>query len=189
MTDLNKRFRNCTLDNYNCETDEQKELIKYIKSCVTGEFKENIVLIGGVGLGKTHIAYGIINALEEIKRRANDEYEWYTNKKVNLTSIKTIIDNIRACWKPNADKYDHEAIINLKTIPLLIIDEVGVQYGTESERLELFDIFNCRYNDMLPTMVISNCNKEQMSKILGQRITDRLFGSAKIFELEGVSKR
>lgn len=189
MTDLNKRFRACKLENYNCDTAEQKELVDYLTNCITNGFNENIVLIGGVGLGKTHLAYGIVNALEEIKQIAATKSEYYTCKAVELTTIKTIIDNIRACWKSSADKYDFDKISKIKEIPLLIIDEVGVQYGTESERLELFDIFNYRYNQMLPTFVISNCNKEQIAKILGQRITDRLFGGAKIFELDGVSKR
>ncbi len=185
MTEYTKRFSQCTFENF----DGQGELVEYLKSCVETGFNENIVLVGGVGLGKTHLAYAIINSLEEVKEIPATKSIYYTSKKVELTTIKAIIDGIRACWKPNADDYTYKFISKIKEIPLLIIDEVGIQYGTESERLELFDIFNYRYNQMLPTMVISNCNKEQMSKILGQRITDRLFGGAKIFELQGVSRR
>ena len=185
MTEYTKRFAQCTFANF----DGQGELVEYLKSCVESGFNENIVLIGGVGLGKTHLAYAIINALEEVRTIPATNSTTYTSRKAELTTIRAIIDGIRACWKSNASEYDYKFISKIKEIPLLIIDEVGVQYGTESERLELFDIFNYRYNQMLPTMVISNCNKEQISKILGQRITDRLFGGAKVFELQGVSKR
>lgn len=187
MTDLLKRFRNCSLENYNCDTDTQKRLVEYLKTCIANNFEDNIIIMGGVGLGKTHIAYAVVNALEEIKQTPTSEY--YTKNKVYMTTIKTIIDDIRKCWKPNADDYDYRRVNQVKTIPLLIIDEIGIQYGSESERIELFDIFNYRYNEMLPTIVISNCNKQQMGKILGQRIIDRLFGSAKVFEIQGKSKR
>ena len=73
--------------------------------------------------------------------------------------------------------------------PLLIIDEVGVQYGSDSERTELYEIFNSRYNDMLPTIVVSNNTVEELQRILGQRIYDRLSGGALIFELNGRSHR
>lgn len=188
MTEFTKRFKDCTLENYKIDTSEQKALVEYLKSCIDNGFKDNIVIMGGVGLGKTHLAYAVVNKLEEIKEYSQAPM-FYTRKKVELTTIKAIIDGIRACWKQNADEQDYKFIRRIKEIPLLIVDEVGVQYGTESERLELFDIFNSRYNDMLPTMIISNCNKEQISKILGQRIVDRLFGGAKTFELQGASKR
>ena len=191
MTELNKRFKACSLDNFKCESREQQEMINYFKNCLEKGFNENVILIGGVGLGKTHIAYSLINSLEKIKKSeySKASFEYYTNEKAELTTIKGIIDAIRACWHKDADEIDRNTVKRVKSIGLLIVDEVGVQYGTDSERLELFDIFNYRYNEMLPTMILSNLNREQIDRTLGQRISDRLFGGAKIFELKGQSKR
>ena len=75
------------------------------------------------------------------------------------------------------------------TCPVLIIDEIGVQYGTENERTELYEVFNRRYEDELPIIAISNHDKDALLKILGQRIFDRLTGGAKIFTLSGKSYR
>lgn len=187
MTSYNKRFKNCTFDNFKPETKEQEEAIVYLKDCVVNGFKDNIAIMGGVGTGKTHLAYAIINALETIKDYGY--YQMYTNEKVNMTTIKSMIDNIRNTWKKEADNLDHSIVADYSRVPLLIIDEIGVQYGSESERVELFEIFNNRYNDMLPTMILSNLNKEQIGKVLGQRIIDRVFSGSKTFEFVGKSKR
>ena len=100
-------------------------------------------------------------------------------------TIKDIIDNIRASWK-------EPEISDMKgfcSCPLLIIDEIGVQYGTDGERNELYTVFNRRYEDMLPIMAISNNSLTELQNILGQRIYDRLIDGALIFELNGRSHR
>jgi DNA replication protein DnaC len=187
MTQLLKKFKDCSFENFKTENKEQEALVRYLKDCLRNGFKENIALMGSVGTGKTHLAYAIVNALEEIRVYGNAEM--YTANKVNITTIKSMIDNLRTSWRREADEIDSKIVSSYSKIPLLIIDEVGVQYGTESERVELFEIFNTRYGNELPTMIISNCTKEQISKFLGQRIIDRLFGGAKVFELTGNSKR
>ena len=187
MTVLLKRFETCSLDNFDISSQEQKEMVDYFKDCISNGFKDNIVVTGSVGTGKTHLAYALVNALEEIKEYSTTRI--YTAKTVNITTIKSMIDNIRITWKKEADETDMRIVQDYSKIPLLIIDEVGVQYGSESERIELFEIFNTRYGNELPTMIISNLNKEQMAKVLGQRIIDRLYSGAKIFELIGKSKR
>lgn len=188
MTAFTKRFANCSLDNFATNDEEQTKMIEYLKSCLTNGFSENIVITGGVGLGKTHLAYSIVNALEK-KMTSPTGWEFYTKKSVDLVNIKYIIDNIKNLWKDKADGYDKNIVAEFKKIGVLIIDEVGVQYGTDSERLELFEIFNARYNAMLPTIIISNHTLEELPRILGLRIIDRLFSGAKFFELKGKSKR
>lgn len=38
-------------------------------------------------------------------------------------------------------------------VPLLVIDEIGMQYGTESGQNHLFDVLGRRYRDMMPTIL------------------------------------
>lgn len=179
-----KRFENASFDNYKAETAEQKRLVEALKNGVEKGFNENILIVGGVGTGKTHLAYAVVNALAE-KKTANNGYRYYTETSVIYRPIKSMIDNIRAAWKdPEAAEMNSYC-----TVPLLIIDEIGVQYGTENERTELYELFNRRYEDELPIIAISNHDKDALLRILGQRIFDRLTGGAKIFELTGRSFR
>lgn len=186
MTKVVKRFENCSLENYTCETDEQKKLVAAIKEGIINGFKENIIIIGGVGTGKTHLAYAILNALAEKHFFRDNEFAWYDEKKVAYRTIKSIIDGVKNSW---ADKECVNPIYELMEQPLLIIDEIGVQYGSDSERTELYELFNSRYEDKKPTIAISNYDLPALQKTLGQRIFDRLAGGALIFELRGKSQR
>lgn len=179
-----KRFENVSLDNYTAETPEQKKLVETLKAGIEKGFDKNILIVGGVGTGKTHLAYAVVNALAK-KKTASSGYRYYSEEKVIYRPIKSIIDNIRAAWK-DPESAEMNAYC---TCPVLIIDEIGVQYGTENERTELYEVFNRRYEDELPIIAISNHDKDALLKILGQRIYDRLTGGAAIFELTGRSYR
>lgn len=186
MTRMCKRFSAAGFDNYCCETEVQRNIVSVLKHGVKNGFSRNILLIGGVGTGKTHLAYAVLNALAEVKiSSSNPSYRWYSENKVIYRTAKDIIDNIRASWK-------EPEISDMKefcSCPLLIIDEIGVQYGTDGERNELYTVFNRRYEDMLPIMAISNNSLTELQNILGQRIYDRLIDGALIFELNGRSHR
>lgn len=179
-----KRFAFCSLDNYIAATAEQKALVNELGEVIERGMNGNILIIGSVGTGKTHLAYAIMNACAG-RWKASDGEEYYRSDKVYYTTIKEIIDNIKSSWKDPAAS-DMETYCK---VPLLIIDEIGVQYGTDSERTELYEVFNRRYNDMLPIIAISNHDKDALLHILGQRIYDRLTGGASIFELSGKSYR
>lgn len=177
-----KRFEKASFENYICETAEQRALLAYLQEKCKQGFDENVFIIGGVGLGKTHLAYAVLKCMCE--RKTSRTYDYFSGKAA-LTTIQEIIDSVRTAWREK----ESDPLRYYKDMPLLIIDEVGVQYGTESERIELYDLINYRYNDMLPTIIISNLSLKQITDVLGQRITDRLIDGAKIFELKGKSKR
>ena len=69
---------------------------------------------------------------------------------------------------------------------LLVIDEIGVQSGSPSERAILADVINTRYENLKPTVVIGNLTKEEFLSILGERALDRLKdnGRTLIFDWE-----
>ncbi len=68
---------------------------------------------------------------------------------------------------------------------LLVVDEVGVQYGTDTEKLLLFEVLNGRYENMKPTIVISNLEPAGIGDYLGDRVMDRLMdngGAVLVFD-------
>lgn len=178
MMKVYPRYINATFDNYTGDCEVKNMLIDVTK------LHNNVVIWGGVGVGKTHLAYSILNKECEIRRLPNG-YEYYKSDYILYTSVKELIDEIKISW---ANK-DNSYLGIFGKIKILIIDEVGVQYGSDSERIELFNIFNERYNNCLPTIILSNYSPESIKNILGLRIYDRLFGGAKVFELKGKSHR
>ena len=57
---------------------------------------------------------------------------------------------------------------------LLVLDEIGVQFGSDAEKLIMFDIINERYEAMRPTILISNLALSGLSEFVGDRIVDRM---------------
>lgn len=187
MTNVVKMFEKASIDDFK----EGDNGIEYIRNCLEHGFKSNIIITGGVGTGKTHLAYSILNKMEKkysYISKSGREVEFYGSSRVCYASIKEIIDAIRALWKNNSD-YNESIIKDAIDADILIIDEVGVQYGSDSERIELFDIFDKRWADKRPIIAISNLSVSQIEKVLGQRIIDRLKDGAKIIQFSGKSLR
>lgn len=119
-----------------------------------------LVLLGNPGNGKTHLAAGIAHDL--IK----------AGHSVMFARAYEIINAIRATWSGNGD--EDKVVSGFADVDLLIIDEVGVQYGKEGETIELFKVINRRYDIMAPMIVISNHDLEGVQRYLGTRSFDRL---------------
>ncbi len=60
-------------------------------------------------------------------------------------------------------------------LDLLVIDEIGVQSGTDNERKILFEIIDSRYLQMAPTILLSNLEQTQVIDLVGERVVDRMY--------------
>ncbi|WP_305139922.1 ATP-binding protein [Thomasclavelia cocleata] len=77
-------------------------------------------------------------------------------------------------------------------VDLLIVDDLGVERGTEWEIGELFEIFNHRWTMSKPIVFTSNLSLNEIKKKYDKhgRIYSRILGgSNKIFTINGVDKR
>ena len=57
---------------------------------------------------------------------------------------------------------------------ILVIDEIGVQHGTEDERVLLYQVIDGRYNEVKPTILISNSKNPVDDGYIDTRTIDRL---------------
>ena len=55
-----------------------------------------------------------------------------------------------------------------------MLDEVGSQFGSDTEKLFIFDIIDGRYQNMKPTILISNLDIDGIKDAIGDRCVDRL---------------
>jgi DNA replication protein DnaC len=81
---------------------------------------------------------------------------------------------VRNTWRKDSEKTETQVLQMLASIDLLVMDEIGVQYGTDAEQVTLFDIIDKRYRDMMPTILLTNLNAKLMREFLGDRSYDRL---------------
>ena len=80
---------------------------------------------------------------------------------------------IKATWNPNSSETDSKVYQHLKDIPLLVIDEIGVQFGSSTEKMIFTEVINERYNAIHPTVLIGNLTIQECTEALGERIMDR----------------
>ena len=81
---------------------------------------------------------------------------------VYFTSVLKVTRSVKDCYRLDARKSVQQSIDELQKPALLILDEVGVQFGSDTEKLILFEILNGRYEAMLPTMLISNLSEPEL---------------------------
>lgn len=159
------RFADRTLDNFVVTHDGQERALKTARAYVEAFGKnagQSLILCGGVGAGKTHIAIGIAHEL--IRRQCVCVF----------TSVIGAIRSVKETYSRDSDITEREAIANLIRPDLLILDEVGVQFGSDAEKLILFEIINGRYENCKSTIVISNLAITALTEYLGERVVDRL---------------
>lgn len=160
------RFIGRTLDNFHAATDGQRAAL-----AVAREFAENfethrrkgstLILSGLPGTGKSHLATAVLQAL--MPRHCG-----------LYTTCMNVIRAVRGTWRKDSERSETEVLNIYARVPLLVLDEIGVQYGTDGEQTILFDVLDRRYRDMQPSIFLTNQNKKGFAEFIGERTYDRL---------------
>ena len=163
-----KRFQDRTLKNYVAETPAKKRALDFAIAYADG-FDEVLrtgrsgLFIGLPGTGKTHLAAGIGLRLMHRDKRS-----------VLFTTVVRAIRRVKDTWSRGSAMTEAQAVASLVFPDLLILDEVGVQFDSDTEKLILFDVLNERYEKCKPTLLMANLTLEEVQAYLGERIFDRL---------------
>ncbi|MGI9212965.1 MAG: ATP-binding protein [Methylococcaceae bacterium] len=136
------------------------------------------LIYGGIGTGKTHLACAISNALMGDMRPT-----------LYCTALEAI-QAVKASWRRDSATTELDVYAAFSVPQLLILYEIGVQFGTDTERLILTGIADIRSRNCLPTIGISNLGPEYVCELLGERTFDRLIGyGAEMVPMHGTSLR
>lgn len=162
-----KRFLEKNFENFECvnqQAEKNMELCKRYAANFVKVYGDGIclVLCGTPGTGKTHLACAIGNQLIE------------SGKTVLFTGCLQAISKVKETWRHGCKDTERDVIERYVALDLLILDEVGVQFGSEAEKIIMFQIINRRYEEVKPTIIIANLTKEELSGYLGERVVDRL---------------
>lgn len=160
------RFRDRTFENFVADTPEKQNALKVAQDFAEG-FDEHfragttVVFSGKPGTGKSHLA--IAAAMSVMS----------TGTAMYLNALD-LVRMVRETWRRDSEMTESAVLHELSTVSLLVIDEIGVQYGTEGEQVILFDVLNRRYRDLMPTILLTNLGAKGMKEFLGERSFDRL---------------
>jgi DNA replication protein DnaC len=126
--------------------DEQQSLSKAFKAAQ--QFAEHpsgwLVLLGDTFTGKTHLAAAIGNFAHTSFERAP-----------LFVGVPDLLDHLRATFNPNSPRSYDRLFEEVRSSPLLILDDLGTQNATSWAREKLYQVFNYRYNAELPTVITS----------------------------------
>jgi DNA replication protein DnaC len=162
------RYQNCDFASFIVETPAQQTVLEtcrdyaehFARHATAGTC---LVFSGNPGTGKNHLATAIARTV--LGR----------GRSVLQVTAYGLITRIRQTWgKGGGGLSESEIVRALAEADLLIIDEVGKQFGGDGDQVHLFEVIHSRYLDMKPTIVLSNESAQGIEGYLGVAAFDRL---------------
>lgn len=165
-----------TFENDNGRSPQMHYAHRYVEQWQTMR-SENLGLLlwGGVGTGKSFLAGCIANALMEQK------------VPVRMTNFARILNELNSSFSGR-----NEAIDKFCHYPLLVIDDFGMERGTEYALEQAYNIVDSRYRSRKPLIVTTNLTLDEIrhpQDTTHARIYDRLLEMCIPVSCIGVSFR
>ena len=159
---ISKRNLYKTFDDYKCtnegQTKAKADCMRYFKNFPSDQ---SMIMVGGVGTGKTLLASAGIESIVD-------------NNRCEIIKTIDAVRELKATWAKDSKNTEEGLISYYRKLDLLVLDEVGSQFGSDTEKLFIFDIIDGRYQDMKPTILISNLDIDGIKEVIGDRCVDRL---------------
>lgn len=185
---LPPRFAGLSFDSYAVEPGNARQAHNW---AVCRDYAENfperrqnsdgLLLMGFKGTGKTHLAAAIVN---------------HVIREHGMSAVYTVITRmfrrLKSTFNRNSEETEAQVIHAYATPDLLVLDEVGLGYCSDTELGHLFEVINERYERCLPTILVTNlATGEELETWVGERTMDRLRdgGRALLFDWESWRKR
>ena len=121
-----------------------------------------IVLEGPYGCGKTHLAVSI----------ANRRLEQFGEQVIFITA-PDLLDFLRTGIEGTGDTSYERYFDRIRNVPLLILDDLGVENPSAWAKEKLFQLLNSRHVNKLPTVITTNTPLDELDPWLNSRFMDR----------------
>jgi DNA replication protein DnaC len=123
------------------------------------------ILFSGVhGVGKTHLAVAIAN--ESVRK----------GQTVFFAFVPDLLDHLRGTFSPNSPIAYDELFEQIKTVPMLILDDLGAESSTPWAEEKLYQIMVYRHETLLPTIITTFFGMKELEESK-PRIASRLMDS------------
>jgi DNA replication protein DnaC len=177
-----KRYEHCTLDSYEPGYGQADQSLaaaslmarNFVNGYPVSTEGRGLLLTGDVGIGKTHLAVGILQALilEKGVRGLFCDY-------------RDLLKRIQQSYNPLVATTELEILAPVFEAEVLILDELGAQKPTDWVWDTVALILNTRYNDKRTTLITTNYpntaaalarhgDSNAREETLGDRITERM---------------
>ena len=158
---LSRSMQKWTFGNDNGQNPQMEKARKYAENWDRVKEKNIGLLIwGDVGCGKSYLAAAIANALME------------REIPVRMTNFNAIMNDLAGSFEGRNEYLDR-----LSGYPLLVIDDFGMERGTEYGLEQIFSVIDGRYRSRKPLIVTTNLTLTEMRNAQDtahRRIYDRV---------------
>jgi len=120
-----------------------------------------LLLRGGYGVGKTHLAASVANKVA------------HSGMRVLFVVAADLLDHLRATFQPGSPVSYDQRFNEVRRAWLLVLDDLGVKNVTPWAQEKLFQILNYRYVARLPTIItVATADWELLDERLRSRLLD-----------------
>ena len=117
-----------------------------------------ITFAGPSGSGKTYLAAAIANRQIDLGRQ------------VSMITASDLLDQLRTGFSEDADASFGDMFDQLRSTPLLILDDVPTRFATPWAQDRLFQLLSHRHAERLPTVITLRGDPEQVDDFLRTRL-------------------
>ncbi len=185
------RYQHCTLANYDAGNSESMWIAKREAQVVLDDFLvidgRGLLLIGPVGVGKTHLAVAILRELIDRYQITGLFYQF-----------GALLRRIQDSYNPISQTSELTVLQPVFDADVLVLDELGASKPTDWVRDTMMQIINTRYNDKRLTIFTTNYSDkrkndadttEALEDRIGVALRSRLYEMCRTVELEGEDYR
>lgn len=138
---------------------------------------QGLFIHGPVGTGKTRLACSILNDIWKAR-----------TSKVRFIRVPELLVRLQPAHSTEGES--DNLIADLSNVPVLVLDDVGANAGTDFSRRMLQVLVDARSDRGNRTIWTSNLDPDELSEFLGDgRVSSRIVGSCRIVELNGPDQR
>ncbi len=121
-----------------------------------------LLLEGGYGCGKTHLAAAIANFAVSMGR------------PTLFITVPDLLDSLRFAYNDPETTFEAR-FEEVRNADLLVLDDFGTQNATGWAQEKLFQIMNYRYINKLPTVITTNLMLDEIESRIRSRLQDEEF--------------
>jgi DNA replication protein DnaC len=190
-----RRYEHCSLESFDTHFPSSNRTLsaahlrarRFVEAYPVETAGTGLLLTGSIGVGKTHLAVGILQALLNERGATGLFYDY-----------RDLLKQIQNSYSKSNTSTELEVLAPVFEAEVLVLDELGANKPTDWVWDTVAHILNTRYNDRRTTIITTNyanlppldptttrSREETLGDRIGERMRSRLQEMCVVVEMQG----